>query len=174
MTAPIVRVLDGADASAYQQLRLRGLLDSPAAFSSSFEEEVGLTSNEVARRLDDQALGAVLGAFVNGVLVGITGVRRERYRKLAHRALLWGVFVAPEGRQHGVGRALGTAALSYARTTLGVRQVVLGVAAANAPAIALYTRLGFQPFGTEPEYLLVDGEYRDETHMICFLDRSAG
>jgi len=169
MSVATVRILHAADARAFQALRLRALLDSPAAFSSSYEEEVDLTIEQVAQRLADQELGVALGAYVNDALVGMMGVRRERHRKLAHRAFLWGVFVAPEGRQHGVGRGLGHAALAYARDTLRARQVVLGVAADNAPAIALYTRLGFKPFGTEPDYLFVDGKYRDETHMICFL-----
>ena len=164
-----VRVLTSHDATEFQALRLRGLQESPAAFSSSYEEECDLALDKVGARLDDQALGVVLGAFVRDRLVGVMGVRRERYRKLAHRALLWGVYVAPEGRGHGVARAIGDAALEYARTRLSARQIILGVAAANAPAIALYRKLGFESFGVEKDYLYIDGDYHDEMHMLRFL-----
>jgi RimJ/RimL family protein N-acetyltransferase len=169
MAEVLVRILDSRDAASFQRLRLRGLQEFPAAFSSSYEEEADLSDETIRTRLDDQALGVVLGAFMGGMLVGVTGIARDRHRKLAHRALLWGVYVAPEGRQHGVGRALGHAALKYAKNQLAVRQVILGVGATNEPAIALYKRLGFESFGIEPAYLFVDGEYRDEMHMIRFL-----
>jgi RimJ/RimL family protein N-acetyltransferase len=173
MTEPLVRVLDSRDASDFQRLRLRGLQEFPAAFSSSYEEEAHLTDETIGTRLDDQEVGVVLGAFIGGTLVGVTGIARDRHRKLAHRALMWGVYVAPEGRQHGVGRALGRAALEYAKDKLAARQVILGVGATNEPAIALYQRLGFESFGIEPAYLFVDGEYRDEMHMIRFLVEDA-
>jgi ribosomal protein S18 acetylase RimI-like enzyme len=168
MTDPIIRILDSRDASAFQRLRLRGLAEIPEAFASSFEEECELTLDETGQRLDDQASGVVLGAFIADELVGLMGIRRDRHRKLAHRALLWGVYVAPEGRQHGVGKALGTIALKYAREQLGARQVILGVGAKNTAAQALYRRLGFQQFAVEPDYLCVDGKYFDEIHMIHF------
>jgi RimJ/RimL family protein N-acetyltransferase len=173
MAEPLVRVLDSSDASDFQRLRLRGLQEFPAAFSSSYEEEVPLTGDTIAARLGDQKLGVVFGAFIAATLVGVTGIARDRHRKLAHRALMWGVYVAPEGRQHGVGRALGHAAIEYAKHKLSARQVILGVGATNKPAIALYERLGFEPFGIEPAYLFVDGEYRDEMLMIRFLVDSA-
>jgi RimJ/RimL family protein N-acetyltransferase len=169
MSEPLVRVLDSRDATEFQRLRLRGLQEFPAAFASSYEEEVHLTNETIRMRLDAQEVGVVLGAFIAGTLMGVTGIARDRYRKLAHRALMWGVYVAPEGRQQGVGRALGHAALEYAKKTLAARQVILSVGTTNEPAIALYKCLGFRPFGIEPAYLFVDGEYRDEMHMIRFL-----
>ncbi len=173
MAELLVRVLDSRDASDFQNLRLRGLQESPAAFASSYEEEVHLTDETIRMRLDAQEAGVVLGAYRAGMLVGVTGIARDRHRKLAHRALMWGVYVAPEGRQHGVGRALGIAALEYAKHTLAARQVILGVGASNEPAIALYQRLGFESFGVEPGYLFMDGEYLDEMHMIRFLTDDA-
>ena len=174
MPDPLIRVLNSGDAVAYQALRLQGLRESPAAFSSSVEEEGGNTQADVGARLDAQEHGVVLGAFANDSLVGLMGVRRERQRKLAHRALLWGVYVAPEGRRLGVGRALGFAALTYAREKLNARQVILGVGATNARAIGLYEKLGFAQFGYEPDYICLDGEYHDEIHMIHFVvDRGA-
>jgi ribosomal protein S18 acetylase RimI-like enzyme len=165
-----IRSLEARDADAFQKLRLQGLKEFPAAFASSYEEECDLPLDSVAARLGNQAYGVVLGAFNAHVLVGMMGVRREHHRKLAHKALLWGVYVAPEGRKCGVGQMLGRAALDFAKARLGVRQVTLGVGADNAAAIALYRRLGFEPFGIEPGYLFVDGEYRDEMHMIHVFD----
>ena len=175
MSHPLIRVLHAHDAAAFHAVRLQGLRESPAAFSSSYEEECDHTLAQVGARLAEQEHGVVLGGFIGERLVGVMGIRRDRQRKLAHRALLWGVYVAPEGRQHGIGRALGEAALAFAREKLNARQVVLGVGATNAPALALYEKLGFERFGYEPDYIFLNGEYRDEIHMIHFFaQRNAG
>ena len=47
----------------------------------------------------------------------------------------------------------------------GLRKITLGVNAANPAAIALYEAAGFESFGVEPGFLLVDGALQDEVHM---------
>jgi ribosomal protein S18 acetylase RimI-like enzyme len=164
-----VRLLEQADAQAFQALRLQGLREAPAAFASSWQEEQGELLAAVAARLAAHDNGFVLGAFDGETLVGVTGVQRESMRKLAHKAFVWGVYVAPTARRRGMARALLSAALSFAATRLGVRQLLLGVNARNAPAIALYHELGFEDCGVEPDFLQVDGVFDDEIHMICRL-----
>lgn len=167
--AAVVRELGAADAAQFQALRLRGLAECPAAFASSVDEERVTPVAEVALRLRAQPGHCVLGAFRRDTLVGCIGLERERHRKLAHKAFVWGMYVAPEARRTGVGRALLVEALRRARAMAGVRQVNLGVNAANKPAVALYERLGFVPFGVERGFMLVDGIAHDEIHMVCAL-----
>jgi ribosomal protein S18 acetylase RimI-like enzyme len=167
----IIRPLEPADAGAYQTLRLRALLDRPAAFASSHEEERDTPLSDVATRLAPREHGAVvLGAFEGESLVGMAGVQREALRKLAHKAVLWGVYVAPAARRRGIGRELVAAALARTGAMAGVRQILLGVNAANPVAIALYQSLGFQAFGVEPGFMLLDGTLHDEVQMVCRLD----
>lgn len=59
--------------------------------------------------------------------------------------------VAPAHRRAGVGRALVQAGLQAVRQ-LGALAVVLEVAFANEPAIALYQRLGFEQLRARPDY----------------------
>jgi hypothetical protein len=168
-----IRALLPGDAAAFQAVRLRGLQECPAAFASSHEEEVDTPIEQVAQRLQPQADRAVLGWFQDGGLHGVVGVYRERLRKLAHKAVIWGVYVVPEARGAGVGRALLTHALHHAAVELGVRQVILGVNVENRPAIALYEALGFETFGTEREFLRVGDRFHDEYQMVRHLKREA-
>ena len=166
-----LRALTRTDVAAYRALRLRGLRESPTAFARSYDEEQGYTVDAVAERLvgDDRA---VFGAFLPGAapaLVGVVGIRRESAPRLAHKAELWGMYVAPEARRQGAGRLLVQRALEHAGAKLGVRQVNLGVNATNAGAIALYERLGFERFGFERGYMIVDGVLQDEVLMVCFV-----
>jgi RimJ/RimL family protein N-acetyltransferase len=162
-----VRPLLAADAAKYRSLRLQGLQDCPTAFASSHGEECDIALAEVGARLAPSPDGATFGAFHDGTLIGIASVAREAPRKLAHKALLWGVYVAPGHRRHGAARELLRHALAHAFAMPGVRQVNLSVNAANAPAIALYQSIGFAPFGIERGYLQVDGVLHDEIHMAA-------
>lgn len=164
-----IRTLDQSHAEAFQGLRLRGLREHPAAFASSFEEEFDRPLDAVRSRLTTTDRNAAFGAFIQDGLVGLAGLYRETHRKLEHRATLWGVYVAPEYRRGEVGRVLIEHALGYARDTMRVRQVVLGVGANNAAAIALYRRVGFEPIGIERDFIFAEGKYHDELHMIRFL-----
>jgi len=61
------------------------------------------------------------------------------------------VAVAPSRRRHGVGRALLDGLLSHAAQRR-VREVLLEVRADNAPAIALYSCVGFEPISRRRDY----------------------
>jgi ribosomal protein S18 acetylase RimI-like enzyme len=166
-----VRLLDAPDAAAFHALRLRGLHECPSAFASSYEEEHETPLSVIAERLVVAPDHAVFGAFDGSELVGVVGLRREEARKLAHKALIWGMYVAPNARRRGVARVLLARALEHA-ASLGVRQVNLGVNATNAAAISLYEALGFSSFGVERGYMLIDGELHDEIHMVCVLGKT--
>lgn len=165
-----IRALTPTDAAAFQALRLRGLLECPTAFASSHAEEVDTPLDEIERRLAPQADSVMLGAFDGSTLCAVLGLQRERMVKLAHKAFIWGVYVAPEHRRDGVGAQLMGHALACAAAMPGVRQVNLGVNAQNAAALALYQRLGFVSHGLERGYLRVDGQLFDEHQMVRLVD----
>jgi ribosomal protein S18 acetylase RimI-like enzyme len=165
----LVRPLDDGDAAAWQALRLASLLECPTAFAASHAEEVDVPLDTIADRLRPTPGSVMLGAFDDRTLVGTCGLHRERLAKLAHKAVLWGVYVAPPARGQGVGRALIQAALNEARTRLQVRRVLLGVNVTNAPAIALYEACGFERYAREAAYLVVDGVAHDEWQMVKVL-----
>ncbi|MEM9852035.1 MAG: GNAT family N-acetyltransferase [Pseudomonadota bacterium] len=61
-------------------------------------------------------------------------------------AMFHALYVAPGARRAGVGRALVTGCLGWAHAARAP-WLALAVVEANAPAIALYTSLGFHPVG---------------------------
>jgi ribosomal-protein-alanine N-acetyltransferase len=72
-------------------------------------------------------------------------------RAAADEAEVLRIAVAPEARTRGVGTALLAAGLAWAAAR-GVRRVFLEVASDNAPALALYARLGFRTVGERRSY----------------------
>lgn len=174
----MIRILTADDAAAYQALRLRGLRESPAAFGSTYESEVDTPLEQIAERL---ARGAgredvMFGAFddVGGALVGLAGLGRQTGRKTRHRAGVWGMYVAPEARGRGVGRALMEALIAHARTLDGVERLTLGVEGGNESARALYQSLGFVTYGNEPQAYALDGQYWDSELMSLDLREPRG
>ena len=169
-TEVTVRKLGPPDAGAYQALRLRGLREFPSAFASAEEEEREIPLTEIGERLVAVAHRFTLGAFHGSSLIGIASVQREEPRKLAHKALVWGVFVSPEHHGRGVGRRLLEETLRRAVAIPGVVRVHLSVNAANVAATALYRAVGFRPFACEPCYMMVDGVPHDEVYMVYAKD----
>jgi RimJ/RimL family protein N-acetyltransferase len=161
-----IRTLQTADAAIFQALRLNALRECPTSFSSSYEEERHIPLRRVGEGLEPRPERVVFGAFDNSVLMGTVGLRQEGARKLAHKAVIWGVYVAPEYRRRGAGRLLMQHTLAYAASMPGLRQVNLGANTANPASIALYASVGFEPFGVEKGFLLVDGVPYDEVHMV--------
>lgn len=170
MTPVQVMQLGPTDAPAFQVLRLKGLREDASAFGSSHEEEKDRTLDSVAQRLTPQNGQVVLGAFVDEQLVGLVGLGRESMNKLAHKAYVWGMYVAAEKRGQGIGRALLTRLLSFARQAGDIRQVNLCVNSRNDSARRLYESLGFQVWGHERGSMIVDGQLHDEFHMSLLLE----
>ena len=167
-----IRRLTLADAAAFQALRLAALLEAPHAFGSSYEEEREFPQSIIESRLAVKPDRGAFGAFENNELVGLVALGRENMNKLSHKALIWGMYVTPEARGKGIGRALLLEALSLARSVAGILQVNLRVNASNKGAIHLYESVGFKVFGHEPGAMLVNGELHDELHMFLPLSSS--
>ena len=164
-----IRRLTPEDASAFLSFRFAALLDMPSAFGSSYEEERVLPLGTIEGRLAVKEDRGIFGALEGGKLIGMVALGRESMRKLAHKGMIWGMYVAPESRGQGVGKALLLEALALARSIDQLQQVNLSVNAANLPAIRLYESVGFKEFGHEPGALLIEGELHDEVHMYLRL-----
>jgi ribosomal protein S18 acetylase RimI-like enzyme len=161
--ALLVRRLGPADAAAFMALRRAALLEAPLAFISSPEDDVAgsLEFVEEALAASDQA---TFGAFAEE-LVGIVGVGRQQHLKASHKCEIWGLYVRPDARSVGAGRALVLEALSFAASLAGVTHVYVGATERAPEAASLYRSMGFVPWGVEPAALKVDEILVSETHL---------
>lgn len=168
-----IRLLDETDAEAYCDLRLRMLREQPHAFTSSHDEEARRPLSWTQARLRASEVAParfVLGAFSTaGRLAGSVGLAVEEKQKQRHKALLFGMFTAPEERNKGVGRALLAACLDRASRLPGLEQINLTVTEGNA-AERLYASVGFERFGVEPRAIKCSGEYYAKVHMVLRLE----
>lgn len=133
----------GADGwQVMRDVRLAALLDAPEAFSSSYQREAGFGQADWLGRI---TRGASFLAYADGVGSGPAGIVGGFVPSpgLPELVSMW---VAPENRGAGVGRALVGAVVQWARAE-GHDQLRLWVAEGNEPARILYEVRGFTPTG---------------------------
>lgn len=130
----------------FRDVRLRALADAPSAFGSSLAREQAFDEAAWQERWFGRT--AVFAAKEGDAWLGIAGA----YPDQDEPSTVWVVsmWVAPEARRRGMGRALIDACVDWARTR-GASEVHLWVTRSNVPARALYEAAGFLPTGsTQP------------------------
>lgn len=163
----LIRRAEGADAE--RLLRYQRETCGETAYLVAEPEEICWAPEEQAKRVGRwnaapdrlRLLAEVDGALAGAAVMYGTGTRR----RLRHRC---SVDITLYRRFWGMG--IGTALLGEllaAAGTAGYEQAELEVVSANAPAIALYRKLGFETVGTIPRALKYrDGSYGDFLMMV--------
>ena len=149
-----------SEVARFLGFRAEGLRADPDTFRVSAENDAQHGIDYWRQRLGHDH---VVAAVEDGRWVGLGGFSRFVGRKLEHKGLIWGMYVAPDSRGTGVGDLIIEDLLEYSRTC--VRQVQLTVMADNERAIAFYRRPGFEWYATEPAAIFRGGSYADEMLM---------
>lgn len=172
-----IRALTVEDVPAYVVLRREMLRDSPWAFAASEDADIGCDEVKMRARMAEP-VQTMVGAFdadceqgaqPGAPLVGAGGLVGIHHAKMAHRVIIWGVYVSPRARGQGIGTGIIDALVKAARSWPGVDSVALSVSERSPAAQRLYERCGFVAWGREPRVLKVDGAVYDEIHMLRIL-----
>lgn len=139
-------------ALVFKEVRLRALLESPTAFSSTYAKERLLPDDEWQRRASrwgGDANDAIFLAFEGEAVCGIVGSYREP--EGGERAQVISMWVDPAHRRSRVGKALIDTVVEWNRKC-GVRELVLMVTSVNTGAMEFYEQLGFAKTGVTEQY----------------------
>lgn len=153
-----VRRLTQQDAPSLHALWAEGLRAVPEAFLLTEEELLAIPMDRFASSIPQRIW---YGSFIGHKLVGYGCARRGGPKQLRHTADIGPVYVTASERGQGLGRQI-MQALMLQLTDDGVLQVELTVDALNTNATALYTDLGFAPFGRRPRSFLIEGNPRTD------------
>jgi ribosomal protein S18 acetylase RimI-like enzyme/catechol 2,3-dioxygenase-like lactoylglutathione lyase family enzyme len=165
-----IRVLNEADGAAWWRLRLESLERDPLAFGKALEEHQAMTVEAVEARFRDVSPGSFhLGAFEEQAMIGMATFIRAPGLKERHKGHIYGVYVSPEQRRRGIGRALISAVVTMVTNDASIEQILLSVAADQTAAVRLYSSFGFRTYGREPRALKTGATYVDEDQMLLFI-----
>jgi len=163
----LISRIKGQDGGVLAELRLAALLDTPWAFASTYESELGLSLAQWSERARRGATGGDAATFVaTEGDHGVGLVSAFRARDDPSSVELVSMWTAPSARRRGIGSALVAAVLNWAAEA-GPGRVSLWVAEDNDAAINLYAAQGFtrtrdtQPLPSDP--------VRMELRMQCLL-----
>lgn len=135
-----IRRVEEADWAVVRSLRLTALREAPEAFGSTYAIEAALSEQHWRSWADAHAVWV---AFVAHEGVGMVVARWPHALDVWELRSTW---VAPDHRQHQVGRAL-VRTLVDAAWAAGVCTVKLGVVDTNKAAQGLYEACGFVATG---------------------------
>ena len=147
-----------------KQLRLEALIVEPAAFASSYEDELAFSDEVWIARLTstyERDGNLTFFAEVEGELVGMAGAGWSGKAKLRHVAEVYSVYVSSRMRGRGIATLLMRRLLDELRSLEGIEKLSLGVTSDNTAAVRLYEKLGFAIVGTARRELKVDARYYD-------------
>jgi RimJ/RimL family protein N-acetyltransferase len=135
----------------------------PGEFTLTVEQERQFIAD---RRAEDNSLFLVAEAL--GHIVGALTLRGGGRRAVRHEAVL-GITVAKEWRGRGLGDAMMTRAIEWARRSRVITRIELQVFTSNTVAIHLYQKHGFEIEGRRRKAIFREGEYHDDYVMALLL-----
>jgi len=155
LTVEIVRTPDDLEAvrdlcRAYRLLLAERIPDRPEILANYYAEEEYEALLAVLAEKHARPDGEIFVARLNGQVVGCGMTHRVGPETCEIKR----VFTAPEARGHGAAQAIFVAAMDQARLD-GYKVMVLDTMVRLVEAIALYEKLGFEPW--EPFYELPEG-----------------
>ena len=132
---------------AVRALRLRALADAPDAFGSTLAREIDQPEDEWRAFWLERPGTISLVVAASGVGDPLVGMAFG-WPSLddPRTAGLFGMWVDPVARRHGLGAALVRGVVDWARAA-GFRAIALGVTTSNPGAVAFYEGLGFVDTG---------------------------
>jgi ribosomal protein S18 acetylase RimI-like enzyme len=151
----VIEPITLSNISAFKEVRLRALQDSPSAFGSTYARECQFTDADWIQRVNNWngERGIGLLAIEGCIPCGIAGSLLDPMppdQEQPPRAQLVSMWTSPNHRRHGVGRLLVNEVFAWARQR-GTCEMYLMVTSHNVPAIRFYEQLGFTRTGrTEP------------------------
>lgn len=156
MADPLIRLASAADAAAIAGIYAPYV----TATAISFEEDAP-DAEEMGRRIvgDGQGLHPWLIAAIDGQVVGYASSSPFRTRPSYRWTVETGVYLAPESRGRGLGRALMERMLDLL-TRQGFTAAVAGITLPNEASVALHEKLGFAPCATYRDTGFKLGQWR--------------
>ena len=164
-----IRESETADASKWIELIKAYLSDSdtipllPGEFSFDEEKAVAHIGKFLLNSKD-----LILLAEHNGTVIGNIDLTSQHRERLKHTAMI-GMGVAEEWRNRGIGSAMLSGVVDWARHHPEIEMLWLNVYSSNLAGLSLYKRFGFVECGRTPRMFKHGEDYHDNIKMYLMV-----
>lgn len=167
-----IQHLTTVDYEPYFSLRLQSLRECPHMYATNAGDWQNAPRHVIEHHLHASEINQapILGVWQDNELVALIGLKPESRPTVAHKATLWGLYVARPHRRQGIGKKLLARAIAVAREIEPLRQLRAVVNATSQEATSLFESSGFKRFGIEPRAKRIDGTYHDQVYYWYPLD----
>lgn len=169
----IYRLLEEEDFVAFVAMRKEAFRNEPEAFGSdylTYSATHMIDKEHFFEKVLNYPFSFVLGSFtLDNVLIGMVGFSCHTSPKRRHKAIMWGMYVKPEYRYHGIGNHLVEIITLSAKEDARCEQLLITVSPPESFAHKFYEENGFVRYGVEYRALKLDDEYVDEVLMMKIL-----
>jgi phosphinothricin acetyltransferase len=165
MPEPLIRDATPADAEAIAAIHNDGIAERVATFQTATQ-----TAEDAIKRMEN-GLGVVVAELDGKVVAWASAAPYERYSYYDGIAEVT-VFVGPQARRRGIGRAL-LQALAVKAEENGRYKLFGKIFATNAPSIELFKAAGYDEVGVHRRHGRLDGEWRDVVLVELLLGDAA-
>lgn len=140
-----------------------GIPLAPEEFNPTLEEEQKTMSDYA---VSDNSIFLI--AELDGQIIGVLECKGGK-RKATRHVVNLAMSIHKDWRNQGIGSALMTRAIAWAKTTGIVKRIELFVYARNTAAVHLYKKFGFEEEGRLRGAIYQHGEYIDDLIMALQL-----
>lgn len=153
---PIIRLADGDDAEHVQAIYAPVVRDTAISFETEIPDV-----QEMRQRILSTLEGLPwLVCEVDGKVLGYVYAGRHRARAAYQWAVEVSVYIHPDARRLGVGRAL-YSSLFQLLALQGFSNLFAGITLPNDGSVGIHERLGFQPIGVYKDVGYKFGSWHD-------------
>ena len=157
---------------AQQMIRVLKKTAGETLYMMRYPDEWTMTEEaqrEALAQMEHAPKALMLGAFMDGRLIGIGNFRPVHPGDRARHRAAMGISILKSHWGMGVGTAIMHALIEAAKTT-SLEQLELDVVSTNERAIRLYERCRFVEYGRQPRTMKYrDGTYADTVLMVLDL-----
>ena len=155
----------------FKTIRLKALKADPAAFGSSYKQEVNRPEEIWKQKL---ATSWAYAAIVENQFVGMARVLFELGEHVQHVASIVSLFVKASYRQQGIGEKIIRRIISDLHDQKVIVKIILLVNTNTdqKPAIRLFEKVGFKTIGIAKYGVKINQTYYNQLHMeLIFKDK---
>lgn len=167
----LFRKLRPQESEIYRSIRLECLKHYPENFGSDYKDEMRKKKLFFQIHLEENSSdNFVIGGFDKENLIAIAGFNRYDTPKTKHRGRIIQVYVKPEYQGKNIGFSLLQSIVEEAFRNKEIEQIEIDVLENNSKAEKIYSKIGFQTYGTQKKYLKIGEKYFDHKMMYIFAE----